>query len=461
MRCEDCGKEAKPGDAFCRQCGSSLGGEKAPADESVVEGVTAGKDEESAAVPEEGAAAVPEEGKEAVPAEGEEAESGIGEAAAPVPEETAAAALVPPAAPVVPPPQYPPPRPRDVVPTRTNGWAIASLVLGILSFMCIPFIGAVLAIVFGIIAKNGIKRSKGELGGSGLATAGLVLGIVNLSFLLIFAVAAVPWFIINIGRTETVTRTVAAQGAQSVTADLEIDSGSLHVGGGAGDMFEGTFTYNIKKWEPEIDYGVRGDVGELSVQQGGGWWIPTFWFIRNDWEIDFSNNMPLDLSANLSSGDGVFDLKTLSLHTLDVNASSGDVSVDLSGDMPDLRRVSLDGSSGGLDLELGGKYQTYIQMDVQNSSGDVNLNLAGEWESALGANIMASSGDVSIRLPQDVGVRVRVRTRSGDVNAPGMKLDSKDDDGAVYVNDEFRRSLITLQIDVEVSSGDITLLLAE
>ncbi len=100
----------------------------------------------------------------------------------------------------MPPPLYPPPPAPRAAAAKTSGWAVASLVLGILSFMCLPFIAAAVAIVFGAIAKSGIKRSRGEMGGSGMATAGIVLGVVNLALLLIFAAALVPWIVINIGR---------------------------------------------------------------------------------------------------------------------------------------------------------------------------------------------------------------------------------------------------------------------
>ena len=473
MRCEDCEKEARSGDAFCRQCGAKLGGEKAPSAAGVAAEAAAepGEKPEGEAgggeplEPTPGKEAEPVAGEEGAPPAGEEAAPGEQEAASaeagPGPGEPAAAPLVPPVPPVPPPTLYPPPSAPRPKPRRTSGWAVASLVLGILSFMCLPFIGAVVAIVFGAVAKGGIKRSKDDVGGSGLATAGIVLGIVNLSLLIVFAAVLVPWTLMNIGETKTVTRTVATQGAESVSADLEIHAGDLKVGGGAGNMFDGTFTYNVKHWEPEIDYGVSQGLGELSVKQGGDWWVPTFWFIRNEWDLKFKDTVPLDLSATLSSGDGDFDLKNLSLRSLDVNASSGDIAADLSGNLPELRRISIDGSSGDIDLDLQGKYQTYIQLDIENSSGDIGVNLVGQWESTLGANIQNSSGDVTIHVPKDVGVRVRVRTRSGDINAPGMKMDSQDGDGAVYVNESFRRSLITLQIDVEVSSGDIILLLEE
>ena len=61
-----------------------------------------------------------------------------------------------------------------VPPRRTNGMAIASMVLGIL---WLYWIGSILALVFGYIAKNQI-RERGEAG-DGMATAGIVLGWIG------------------------------------------------------------------------------------------------------------------------------------------------------------------------------------------------------------------------------------------------------------------------------------------
>ena len=65
---------------------------------------------------------------------------------------------------------------------RTNSWAIASLVLGILWLW---WVGAVLAIVFGLVALREIRGSDGLEGGKGLAISGIVLGSVWCGFLLI------------------------------------------------------------------------------------------------------------------------------------------------------------------------------------------------------------------------------------------------------------------------------------
>ena len=93
----------------------------------------------------------------------------------------------PPAAPpYAPPPGYPPPGyppPGYVVYApgpRTNGFAIASLVLGI---VWIYWIGSILALVFGYVAKRQIDRSNGAESGRGLAIAGIVLGWIGIAVL--------------------------------------------------------------------------------------------------------------------------------------------------------------------------------------------------------------------------------------------------------------------------------------
>ena len=64
----------------------------------------------------------------------------------------------------------------------TSGMAIASLILGIL---WLYWIGSVLALVFGYIAKRDIKKNPNRVDGKGLATAGIVLGWIGVSTLVI------------------------------------------------------------------------------------------------------------------------------------------------------------------------------------------------------------------------------------------------------------------------------------
>jgi uncharacterized membrane protein YvbJ len=61
--------------------------------------------------------------------------------------------------------------------TTTSGLAIASLILGIIPV--IPIIGSILAISFGVKARNKIKLYS-DLGGEGIAIAGIILGTIYL-----------------------------------------------------------------------------------------------------------------------------------------------------------------------------------------------------------------------------------------------------------------------------------------
>jgi hypothetical protein len=72
------------------------------------------------------------------------------------------------------------------LPKTTNGLAVASLVLGI---VWIYWIGSILALIFGYIAKGQIKDSQGQQSGRGMAIAGIVLGWVWIGFLTLGIIA--------------------------------------------------------------------------------------------------------------------------------------------------------------------------------------------------------------------------------------------------------------------------------
>ncbi len=63
---------------------------------------------------------------------------------------------------------------------RNSTTAIISLVSGILGWTLLPFLGSIVAIITGHMAKSEIKRSAGTIGGNGMATAGLILGYVSI-----------------------------------------------------------------------------------------------------------------------------------------------------------------------------------------------------------------------------------------------------------------------------------------
>ena len=109
--------------------------------------------------------------------------------------EFAAALAAKSAAPGLPPPP-PPIRSASTLPTfpsnrpPSSGMAIASLVMGVLSFLGCSIFTAIPAIFTGHIAHNRSRKSPQEFGGRGMAVAGLVMGYVSVALIPVIAILA-------------------------------------------------------------------------------------------------------------------------------------------------------------------------------------------------------------------------------------------------------------------------------
>ena len=85
----------------------------------------------------------------------------------------------------------PPPMPQvtyvqQIQTQSTNGLAIASMVLGI---VWVWWIGSILALIFGVVARKQI-RERGQKG-DGMAIAGIVLGCVGAATLILVIILAI------------------------------------------------------------------------------------------------------------------------------------------------------------------------------------------------------------------------------------------------------------------------------
>ena len=74
---------------------------------------------------------------------------------------------------------------------KTSALAVWSLVLGILSLLCVGFFAGIPAIICGHMGRSRIKQSSGALTGGGMALTGLILGYIGTVIVTISIVAAV------------------------------------------------------------------------------------------------------------------------------------------------------------------------------------------------------------------------------------------------------------------------------
>ena len=116
------------------------------------------------------------------------------QASAPNPSATSAWLNVP-AAPAQNSPQYSPQAQpyQRYQPPKTDGGAVASMVLGIASIvLCLNIFTGIPAIILGHISLSKIKKSMGRLQGEGMALTGLILGYISLPLVLMFAAVLIP-----------------------------------------------------------------------------------------------------------------------------------------------------------------------------------------------------------------------------------------------------------------------------
>ncbi len=94
-----------------------------------------------------------------------------------------------------------PSQPQSIPPVvvQTSSMAVVSLIAGIVSWFMIPVLGAIVAVVTGNMAKKEIRASGGLLTGDGLATAGLVLGWIQLGLSLVGICVVALFVILGIG----------------------------------------------------------------------------------------------------------------------------------------------------------------------------------------------------------------------------------------------------------------------
>lgn len=74
---------------------------------------------------------------------------------------------------------------------KNSGLAVASLVCGILSLICLGLLSGIPAVICGHLARGKIKRDP-SVGGEGLALAGLIMGYFSIFATVILAALALP-----------------------------------------------------------------------------------------------------------------------------------------------------------------------------------------------------------------------------------------------------------------------------
>ena len=233
---------------------------------------------------------------------------------------------------------------------------------------------------------------------------------------------------VRVGDLQTESQTVELGDADSVDVEIQMGAGELDISGGANELLEASFTYNVEELNPHATYSDgRLEVRDSDVNEG----IRSLFDLdeyRNEWDLKFNESVPMEMNVDLGAGRSKLALGALALTSLNIDGGAGEVDLDLSSS------------------------QSLNRLDFNMGAGEVTVNLTGDWQNDLDARIEGGLGEITVKLPSNVGVRVDVQTGIGSVDASGLSRD-----GDTYTNDAYGVSDVTLQIDVEGGVGQINL----
>ena len=210
----------------------------------------------------------------------------------------------------------------------------------------------------------------------------------------------------QVGKLQRESKSLDPKNAQSVRAQLKMGAGELNLTGGADQLMEGDFSYNVADWKPEVSYDVSGDEGELLVKQGGSKGSNLGDEARNEWDIRLNDQVPINIDVQLGAGESDLDLDSLTLE--------------------------------GLKLQMG--------------AGKTTVDLTGDYAQSFEASIQGGVGEATVELPSEVGVKAKAQGGLGRINAEGLKRV-----GDSYVNDAYGESDVTINVDVKGGVGEINL----
>lgn len=205
-------------------------------------------------------------------------------------------------------------------------------------------------------------------------------------------------------RTES--RIVELGGATEVEVVINMGIGDCSVRSGSDELLTAEFTYNVEEWKPAVEYSVESGRGMLTITQpdAGDKNAPSS--ARNEWILEFSDDVLLDIVLDMGVGEAELDLGNLRLTGL----------------------------------------------NVDNGVGEIFLSLVGTGIGDLNASIDGGVGEINLVVPTAIGVRVDADTGIGELRTHGLTRR-----GGYLVNDVYEDSEHKIEINVDAGVGSITI----
>ncbi len=209
-------------------------------------------------------------------------------------------------------------------------------------------------------------------------------------------------------QTFTVNEAVPAS-TEDVTVAIEMGAGRLNVSSGAQSLVEGTITYNVFGWEPEIareNNRVRihqGSLDEIKIPNDN---------VVNDWDLNLGDT-PIALEISAGAYEGKIDLTGVPLTNLSISDGASKASVEINEVNP-AEMDTFAYKTGASEVKIYGIANANAdQFTFDGGAGDFTLDFTGTLQRDLNVNIDSGVSSIKIIIPDGVAADVVV---SGGLN---------------------------------------------
>jgi hypothetical protein len=257
---------------------------------------------------------------------------------------------------------------------------------------------------------------------------------------------------IEVGEIREIRESVPLPQSDTCDVDVVFGAGKLEMEAGVSDkLLDGVFRYNVAHWAPEVT--CEGD--DLTIKQGGDqqkWGVPSG-NVRNQWELEFSPEIPLAINVKAGAGDGRLDMTDLRVSDLDVDLGAGNFVLRFDEPSPlAADRLTVDSGAAKVEtVKLGNASPKEVRL--QGGVGDISVDLTGAWSRSADVTIRAGAGTLRLTLPSDVGVKVETRGGLTNVEAYGLRQM-----GGTYTNDAYGVSDVELNVSILTGVGNVRLI---
>lgn len=202
--------------------------------------------------------------------------------------------------------------------------------------------------------------------------------------------------------------TFKIQNSKVVNSQIDLKVGTLNIDSSNGNNISSKIIFNKPEWKPVIEDVKNNNSEDINISQPNMSNINKSNNDINKWKLNFSENVPTNITIKANVGDVTADLRKVQLNKLNIDMGTGKLSLDISG----------------------------------NYKKDLNVNLN------------CGVGETTIYFPENIGVKVKIKKHFIAKVIDSTWFTNKGDE---YTNSNYGRTNVTINATVNANVGKINL----